>query len=100
MFIEIVRSVISDDSNRRIIIADDEPEKKKGKPAATAKPRAPRLKSIEEIACPKCGEGHLLKGRTAYGCSRYKEGCDLRLPFADYPETLTPAKLRTALKKL
>lgn len=96
----IVQAVLTDDSNRRIIIADKEPEKKKSKSATPAKPRAPRLKSIEEIACPKCGEGHLLKGRTAYGCSRFKEGCDLRLPFTDYPETLTPAKLRTALKKL
>lgn len=100
MVTEIVRSVIADDSNRRIVIADEEPAQKKSKTSTPAKPRAPRLKSIEEIACPKCGSGHLLKGRTAYGCSRYKEGCELRLPFTDFPDTLTPAKLRDALKKL
>lgn len=100
MVSEIVQTVITDDSNRRIIIADDEPADKKSKQPATTKPRAPRLKSIEEIVCPKCGSGHLLKGRTAYGCSRFREGCDLRLPFSDYPETLTPSKLRNALKKL
>lgn len=30
--------------------------------------------------CPKCHEGHLLRGRTALGCSRYVEGCDYRFP--------------------
>jgi DNA topoisomerase-3 len=27
------------------------------------------------MACPACGEGRLLRGRTAWGCSRWKEGC-------------------------
>ncbi|MBR1632071.1 MAG: DNA topoisomerase 3 [Paludibacteraceae bacterium] len=31
--------------------------------------------------CPKCRQGQLVKGRTAYGCSRWREGCDYRLPF-------------------
>lgn len=31
--------------------------------------------------CPKCKTGTLLKGKTAYGCSHYKLGCDFTLPF-------------------
>lgn len=31
--------------------------------------------------CPQCGEGKVIKGHTAYGCSRWKEGCDWRKPF-------------------
>ena len=31
--------------------------------------------------CPKCHKGHIIKGKTAYGCSRWKEGCDYRQPF-------------------
>lgn len=31
--------------------------------------------------CPECGEGKVLKGHTAYGCSRWKEGCNWRKPF-------------------
>lgn len=31
--------------------------------------------------CPKCKQGTLLKGKAAYGCSSYKEGCDFVLPF-------------------
>lgn len=96
MLRQIVTAVLSDNSNRRIVI---EEETKETKPRKKATPRAPRIKSIEEIVCPGCGQGHLLKGRTAYGCSRYREGCTLRLPFTDYPETLTPAKLRAAITK-
>lgn len=92
MISEIVISVLSDNSQRRINIIDDAPVKEK-------KPRAPRLKSIEEIECPQCGSGHLIKGRTAFGCSRFREGCTLRLPFEQYPADLTPAKLRNQIKK-
>lgn len=31
--------------------------------------------------CPVCGKGVVIKGKTAYGCSRWKEGCSFRLPF-------------------
>lgn len=95
MLCEIVSAVISDGSNRRIIIEDKPSSEKK----TASKPKAPRIKSIEEIVCPECGEGHLLKGRTAYGCSRFRQGCQLRLPFEQYPADLTPAKLRNSLKK-
>ena len=37
--------------------------------------------------CPKCEEGQLLKGKTAYGCSRYKEGCDYRKNFKEKENT-------------
>ena len=57
------------------------------------------MKKVEDIVCPICGKGHLLKGRTAYGCSRYAEGCTLLLRFSDYPADLTPTKLATMVRK-
>jgi DNA topoisomerase-3 len=30
--------------------------------------------------CPKCKTGRLIRGRTAIGCSRWREGCDHRQP--------------------
>ncbi len=100
MISEIVIKVLSDNTNRRINIVDDhKPAAKAAKTPKEKKPRAPRLKSIEEIQCPVCGSGHLIKGRTAYGCSRFREGCSLLLPFEQYPADLTPAKLRTKLTK-
>ena len=114
---EIVITVLSDNSQRRIQVPD-EPKSEAKKPAAKKKsasksaskssdeaaaPRAPRKKkaidSLEQIPCPACGKGHLLRGRTAYGCSLYASGCALRLPFEQYPATLTPAELAARLKK-
>jgi DNA topoisomerase-3 len=31
--------------------------------------------------CPICGRGFIIKGRTAYGCSNWQNGCDFKLPF-------------------
>lgn len=36
---------------------------------------------ISAEKCPKCKKGNLLKGKTAYGCSEYKNGCNFKLPF-------------------
>ncbi|MDE6825510.1 MAG: DNA topoisomerase 3 [Paramuribaculum sp.] len=107
---EIVQTVLSDNSNRRIHIEGESgPEKKsaakverKGKEASAEKPKAkrsPAVRKLEAIVCPECGQGHILKGRSAYGCSRYREGCGLRLPFEQYSAELTPGKLNTAIKK-
>ncbi len=106
---KIVYDVLSDNSSRRIQVADDAPEQaakanKKASRTASAKPRAPRKKkeqaitSLEQIKCPLCGKGHILKGRTAYGCSNYASGCSLRLPFEQYPPTLSPAELAAGIK--
>ena len=35
----------------------------------------------ETLICPKCKKGTILKGKTAYGCSAYAEGCDFRYAF-------------------
>jgi len=34
-----------------------------------------------KISCPKCSQGLILKGKTAYGCSNYKKGCDFVFTF-------------------
>ena len=36
-----------------------------------------------KITCPKCSTGTILKGKTAYGCSDYKNGCDFVFSFND-----------------
>lgn len=41
--------------------------------------KSPPLPS-ETLKCPKCGEP-ILKGKAAYGCAGYKNGCDFRIPF-------------------
>jgi len=36
---------------------------------------------ITSEICPKCNTGTIIKGKSAYGCSSYKSGCDFKLPF-------------------
>lgn len=31
--------------------------------------------------CPLCGKGQIIKGKTAYGCSEWRNGCTFRKPF-------------------
>ena len=96
---QIVFNVLSDNSNRRIITDAPTETKKETKTAKTEKkPRAPRTTKYEQVACPVCRRGHILKGRTAFGCSRYAEGCGFRLPFTDCPADTTPARLKKRLE--
>lgn len=37
----------------------------------------------DSLTCPKCKKGTVIKGKTAYGCSHFKEGCDFRFTFDD-----------------
>jgi DNA topoisomerase-3 len=104
MVCEIVRTVREDNSDRFISL---EPEPEGKKPSAKSKTRAPKPVKKEPqpqavsnpakqpevkhdvrpddtlvgTPCPLCGVGTIIKGRTAYGCSRWKEGCNYRLPF-------------------
>ena len=94
---EIVREVIADPSNRRVSIVDEQKKivKSEKAPASTdsttkekpKKKRATKKKAVSEESslvgqpCPLCGQGHIIKGKTAYGCSRWKEGCTYRKPF-------------------
>ena len=93
---QIVQEVMADNSNRRVTVLSDAGLKKKmapkvaqapkpkpaPKPAATAPAATDNNQdSIVGTVCPLCGQGHLIKGKTAYGCSRWKEGCNYRVPF-------------------
>lgn len=55
--------------------ATSSPENSNGE----AKPKRKIIRAGSK--CPQCGEGKVIKGHTAYGCSRWKEGCNWRKPF-------------------
>ena len=93
----IVNSVLADNSNRRVTIMSDADLKKKMAPKAEQAPK-PKIKKkpannqqqtsnnqqTDEYVgkpCPVCGQGTIIKGKTAYGCSRWREGCNFRKPF-------------------
>ena len=102
---QVVLNVLSDNSNSRIEVDSADKAKTAGKSKAAAgnteKPkakRAPRITKLEQVACPLCGQGHILKGRAAYGCSRFREGCAFRLDFSEAADTLTPSQLAKYIK--
>lgn len=84
---EIVYQVKSDNSNRRVTVLTEDELKKVKSPQTSqvSKPKTPRKKKAKEPRegdiCPLCGQGTIIKGKTAYGCSRWKEGCTYRIPF-------------------
>lgn len=41
----------------------------------------PAITKSDELICPKCKEGTVIKGKKAYGCSNYKSGCDFKVTF-------------------
>tara|TARA_R110002126_G_scaffold224174_1_gene369103 strand:- start:25915 stop:28398 length:2484 start_codon:yes stop_codon:yes gene_type:complete len=54
-------------------------------------------KSSSSISCPKCQKGIVLKGKTAYGCSDYKNGCDFIFPFENIKKIANGKPLTKAL---
>ncbi|MDC1451237.1 DNA topoisomerase 3 [Vicingaceae bacterium] len=61
----------------------------------------PAKKKVEQnsLVCPICAKGTVVKGKTAYGCSAYKEGCDYRYSFATIREKADQQPLTAELVK-
>ena len=56
-----------------------------------------KAKQTNSHSCPKCQKGVIVKGKSAYGCSDYKLGCDFRMSF----DTIrSKAKDKTLTKEL
>jgi len=68
-------------------VAGFQPRKQKRTTKSKSKVVQPEIKTTQPadewvgLPCPICGIGHIIKGHTAYGCSRWREGCDFRRPF-------------------
>lgn len=61
--------------------------------------KTPDKKAPAAMKCPKCGNGQVLKGKNSYGCSQWKEGCDLRLPFVYLEKKLTDKQIQRLVEK-
>ncbi len=104
MVTEIVTTVMLDNSNRRVAAAVVEQKPKKAAPKKSTTPKAKKTSegidpnqrttprkdempsqtnpdAIIGQPCPLCGKGHIIKGKTAYGCSEWRNGCGWRKAF-------------------
>lgn len=122
MVTEIVQSVKNDNARTITIEEKKEEEEKKKK---VSKPRAKKEKAVKPqpeanaeqttaatppqptapttivgMACPLCGKGTIIQGRTAYGCSEWKGGCALRIPIEVDGKQQSVADLLSQIKAL
>lgn len=101
MVTDIVHTVLADNTNRRVTLIKEEEEKKADRKKKVSRP-SPKKKASQAEAtpkqtpapaeahpdtpikegapCPVCGKGHIIKGKTAYGCSEWRNGCTFRHP--------------------
>ena len=82
---QIVNDVLADNSSRITTTTEEDLKKKETTKKKTA-PKPKKLPADDSIigkVCPVCGQGTIIKGKTAYGCSNWKGGCKFRLPFAE-----------------
>jgi DNA topoisomerase-3 len=56
-------------------------------------------KSEAPITCPKCNSGTIIKGKSAYGCSAFKEGCNFKIDFEFGGKKLSEKQLFTLIQK-
>lgn len=59
--------------------------------------KAIKKENPDVLTCPKCKKGTVIKGKTAYGCSRYKEGCTFRFSFDDVRQKAAGKKMSKEL---
>ncbi|MDA3904908.1 MAG: DNA topoisomerase 3 [Bacteroidales bacterium] len=91
---DMVRQLIQDVKYKAVTknIGEVEPEKKESK---KRKPRVKKEKFAEDVlVCPKCKKGKILKGKSAYGCSEWKAGCNFRIPFEELEKRFQTKKLK------
>ena len=107
MVSELVHTVLCDNTNRRLQQAPPPGNTPSGNPPSAGKSSSEKVSSEKASSekasssseestgevkakrkiiragskCPECGEGKVIKGHTAYGCSHWKEGCNWRKPF-------------------
>ncbi|MBO6013557.1 MAG: DNA topoisomerase 3 [Bacteroidales bacterium] len=95
MVCQIVEEVIHDSAGNRVAYTSEEETKAKKSRSGEKTPRAPRTPKKKETTepkykytvaslpqvCPVCGVGRIVRGRTAYGCTNYANGCTFRISF-------------------
>ncbi len=56
-------------------------------------------KQVAGKSCPKCTNGKLLKGKSAYGCSEYNKSCDFKIPFKIHSKKISENQIIRLLEK-
>ena len=82
----LVSTVVNDVKNRKSVNRFSEADAK-------------LQKKVEIPSCPKCTTGKILKGKTAYGCSGYKSGCNFVILFEQFNKKLSEKQVFQLIEK-
>lgn len=90
MVTEVIWQVKKSPKKEITILEDPKEEKKK---------LAKKTQPAEEMTCPKCGKGTLLKGKSAWGCSEWKNGCQFTISFKQFDKKITDKQVSALVNK-
>lgn len=85
-----------------LIIIESEPKKEVSiniKSEITTSDKKNDSKTEVIIKCPKCEQGTIIKGKSAYGCSRFKEGCSFKVNFEFGEKKLNEKQIFALIQK-
>ena len=97
MVVELTNEVLFNKEKKGIRTYNKSEENKE---KTTKKKRASTKKvDITALTCPSCKKEGLLKGKKAYGCAHYKEGCKFVVPFEFLGKKMTNKQLSDLITK-
>jgi DNA topoisomerase-3 len=65
----------------------------------TSRSNTKSSKSKASMKCPKCSIGTVVKGKTRYGCTQYKDGCDFAIPFVFMGKKISDNQVKRLVDK-
>jgi DNA topoisomerase-3 len=98
MVSELVKQVMQE-ANRKITVETSAKDGSAAKDVKEGAKGTKEAKKDKEIACPKCKKGTIIKGKAAYGCTAFKEGCNFKIPFTLNGKELSDNQLTTLISK-
>ncbi len=94
MVSDLVFQVRNDYSKGKIVIEENDDKEVKTKTKPTEKAKADK-----KLTCPRCKQGTMMKGKSAWGCSAYASGCKTLVPFEYLDKKLTDKQISALILK-
>ena len=89
---------VKNSKKKEITILEEEQEKKQPEEKNQGKKKT-SSKAPEDLTCPRCQKGKLLKGKSAWGCSEWNNGCHFKIPFKWFGKKLTDKQVSSLINK-
>lgn len=92
-FLQEMKTMVSD------LVTQVKAESGKRIAVETAEIKEKQKAAGESTACPKCSTGTMLKGKTAFGCSNFRNGCGFKIPFELMGKKLSGSQINALAEK-